>query len=323
MIRRAWLAAFLLLATPAAAATLTPEQYARALAQVATRLERAEKSSPAARAAEQVLRGLPVRVTVQAGSEAPRLTVDNRELLTSLRKQVKAGPKGIRTAAGIVRSLEQAVTSAASSPPPNARAALNEVLSRREFHPQWWEGPVEKFNRWVGEVLLWLIGKIHLPKLDVNLPENVWRGLGFGLLLLVAAVIIFLIARLMIRAAVRSQVPPAGPMARPLVILPYSAWLAEAEQRLQAGDYRAALRALHMAALMKLDEAGHVRYDSSHTDGRFVRALRSKGLQDLASALARLNHLFAVSWYGRRPAGPSEYAAARTLWAELETAVAP
>ncbi len=100
-------------------------------------------------------------------------------------------------------------------------------------------------------------------------------------------------------------------------------WLAEAEANLKAGDCRAALRALHMAALLKLDEAGILTYQSSATDGRFLRLLRSKGLNDLAAALSSLNHLFVLVWYGNRPAGPQEYAAAQARWRELEALTTP
>jgi len=320
VIRLAWLAALLVLAAPAVSgATLTPAEYARALSRTAARLERA-KTSPEA---EQALAGLPAQVVVQASAKSTRLTVDNRELLSALRRQAAAGPQGIRTAAALVRSLESAVTTAAPPPPANAQEVLRRVLKRDEFRPPWWEKHAERFFRLLARVFEWLAGHVHLPRLNVHLPPRLWKALGLGALALVAATIVFLLARMLSQFAGPARPAPVGPAARPAVILPCSSWLSEAEVRGRDGDYRAAVRALHMAALMRLDEAGHVRYDSSHTDGRFVRALQARGQQDLAGVLAQLNGLFAVVWYGRLSAGPTEYAVARTLWTELEAAATP
>lgn len=317
MIRLAWLAVLLVLATPAAAATLTPAEYARALSQTAARLERAKTSLEA----EQALAGLPTQVVAQESAKSARLTVDNRELLAALRRQAAAGPRGIRTAAALLRSLASAVTTAAPPPPANARDVLTKVLKRGEFRPPWWEKPVEKLLRGMADVWDWLAERVHPPV--PHLSRRVWKTLGLGALVLVAATIVFLIARVLSQLAGPTRPPSVGPAARPAVILPYSSWLSEAEARGRDGDYRAAVRALHMAALMKLDDAGLVRYDSSHTDGRFVRALQACGQPDLAAALARLNVLFAVVWYGRLSAGPTEYATARSLWTELEAATTP
>jgi hypothetical protein len=198
---------------------------------------------------------------------------------------------------------------------------LKQVLARGEFQPQWWESYAERINRWIAKVIYWLIGRINLPDWDIS--GRFWLAGGYALLVLVGCAIIYLIAVLITRALPQSRRAAELPAARPLVIRPYSAWLAEAEARLQAGDCRGAVRALHMAALMKLDDAGLVRYDNSLTDGRVVRALQSKGQYDLASVLANLNRVFALVWYGRRAAGAEEYATARTLLTELEGAATP
>jgi len=317
--RFAWLAAVLALATPAAAATLTPTEYARTVSEVVTRLEQAAKSGKATQAAEQALRELPIRAEVPTGPGSARLSVDNRALLVDLRRQIKVGPRGIRTAAGILRSLAQAVSATPPRPPAKARATLTRVLARREFRTSALDTWREKVYRWEAQAVLWVLD--HLP--DTNIPRDAWVVIGYVALFLTGAAIVYLIVLLLVGMGARARPVPDAPGARPVVILPYSAWLAEAEQRLQAGDYRAAVRALHMAALMKLDDAGQVRYDSSYTDGRFVRALQSKGQPDLAGVLGRLNHLFAIVWYGRRAAGQAEYAAARALWTELEAAATP
>jgi hypothetical protein len=317
----AWLGVILALATPAAAATLTPEQYAHTLSQVATQLDRVAKSGDAKRAAAEALRELPTKAEMRRDAQSPAVAVDNRTLLADLRRQVAAGPRGIRTAAGIVGSLAEAVGAPAPPPPASVRATLKRVLARREFQPQWWESYAKTINQWIADVLLWLLSRIHIPNLDIS--GRVWRAVGFGLLVAIGAVIVYLIAALVTRALPRSRPAPDLPAARPLVIRPYSAWLAEAEQRLQAGDYRGAVRAIHMAALMKLDDAGLVRYDNALTDGRFVRALQSKGQRDAAGALANLNRVFALVWYGRRAAGAEEYSTARTLLTELEGAATP
>lgn len=324
MIRLAWLAAICLLAGRTAVAAAAPvavpsAQYARTVSQVATRLEAAAKTRQPTTVAARALLDLPDRAAVRVTPEAAPLQVDNRELLAELRREVKSGPAGIRTAAGVLRNVASAVAISAAPAPKEARIVLGRVLARREFGTSVLDVWRDKVNRWKMRVVMWIFD--HLP--HANVPPRVWRVLGYVLLVATGAAIVYLLVTLLVGIGARPRPMPDAPDLRPTVVLPYSAWLAEAEQRFRAGDYRAAVRALHMAALTRLDDAGLLRYDGSYTDTRFVHALRAKGQQELAGVLVRLNHLFAAVWYGRRAAGPAEYSTAQTLWAELEATVRP
>lgn len=314
-------------ASPAAAGTtISSAEYARTLSRVAADLERAAGAAKGGRArAAEALRGLPERVTVGEGTASATTSVDNRELLGALQAMVKGGPTGIRQARAAVESLRQAVAQAGPAPPGQARHVLASVLAGGEFRPSWWEarqkqlmGRVLRFLRQIWPHIHW-----RWPRWVPRVSPKVWRGAGIAMLVACSALAIFLLARLFSRLSPR--VPPEGvaPAARARVILPCGAWLEEAGRLERAGDHRGAVRALHMAALMKLDEAGLVRYHTAYTDGRFVRALQAGGRGEVARALAGLNHLFARTWYGRAPAGTEEYASAQQLWGEVEGLASP
>ncbi len=78
-----------------------------------------------------------------------------------------------------------------------------------------------------------------------------------SLLILGGLALVYLIVVLLLRA----QKPPAPEEealapARPKLLQPYATWLEQAARHAQDGDYLLAVRALHMAALMKLDDGG-------------------------------------------------------------------
>jgi hypothetical protein len=298
-------------------ARLTEAEYAAAVARAAGSLERAAGLGNDGRAvARQALDDLPLKVEV-AGAPGERvLTVDNRGLAKSLRKQVGQGPRGMRAAAGALRNLQSGLVEQKRAGQGQARALLAEVLSRREFQASWADKLRQRVYAWLFRLLEAILG--HFP--EVNLPKNLVTWVLWSLVAVASLAAIALVVRLVIRyepPKVKTEV-----VAEEVAIRSHQEWLAEAEVRRAVGDYRAALRAMHMAALLKLDEAGLVRFDQCATDGKFLRLLKSKGLHELAAALGALNQLFSVVWYGSAPAGPQEYVTAQARWAELEALTA-
>ncbi|UCH36376.1 MAG: DUF4129 domain-containing protein [Armatimonadota bacterium] len=307
----------------AAAQVMTPAEYGRVIGHAAQALEDAAASDqdpkPLAKAALEVM---PKHAEVRSDTDGRTIKVDNTDLIRALRGQVTEGRAGIRTAAGVLRNLERNMAVESKAPPADARGALERVLQRREFRPSALDKARAWFNRLAMRALLgvsraiaYLFTRLHLP--GIELPLGWQRFIVRAILVLCGVVAFILVVRLVMRLPLRrARSLPVAP--QPLAAKSHGAWLADAEAALKAQDYRAAVRALHMAALMKLDEAGHIRYVDSRTDGRFTRALRQGGRHDLADTLSSLSTVFAAVWYGMRPAGPGEYTTAEAQWRQLE-----
>jgi len=303
----------------AAGQPLTPAQYARIVGGAAQGLHQAARAGKESKRLAQVALGrLPGRAVVQSGAGAPPLTVDNRGLLRALRDEVARGPSGIMSAAQVLRNLQRNLEIDVTPAPADARGVLAAVLRRREFRPSRWEQLRERFYQWLARVIDAILGL--LP--DLGLPATTLRVIALIVLAVAGAIALLLVLRLVMTMASRPRKASLPAAVSRAAVKPHSAWVAEADEALRSGDYRGALRALHMAALMKLDEAGHIRFMESRTDGRFTRALRDGGRHELASALSALSLVFAAAWYGAAPAGPQEYAAAQEHWHRLEALAA-
>ena len=331
MIRGLALAGMLLVACRIAAAqTVTPAQYSRTVGQVAGELDRAARASAQSdRLAQAALGKLPERVVVRDPAGGPRVAVDNSQLLQGLRDDVARGRRGITSAAGVLRNLQANLKQPIGAVPPDAREVLARVLHRGEYRPsrlaalelrivRWIERVIERISRAVDRATRYIGDRFP----SVRMPPSVGRLVLIVVLIVVGVLILYLIARIVMRMGPRVGRPRGEGPTPPTPTKPHTDWLADAEAALRAGDYRGALRALHMAALMRLDEAGHIRYVDSRTDGRFVRALRESGRSEIADALAALSLVFAAAWYGKAPAGPTEYLSAQAQWRQLEALAA-
>jgi len=82
------------------------------------------------------------------------------------------------------------------------------------------------------------------------------------------------------------------------------------------------VRALHMAALLRLDRLGMIEYHESVTDGRFLSVLRHRGRSDLIDGLWPLVALFERTWYGGREAEATDYRRGRECWTRVEALAA-
>jgi hypothetical protein len=312
----------LLICCSAAAEPLARAEYAGKLAKAASGLDQAAApGGEGKRRAEAALALVPERVQVAVPGEEP-VVVDNRELLAALRQQTSRGRDGIQAAARTLRSLQSAVAAPPTLTPANARAVLARVLKRSEFRPS-------RLARLQAQALAWLKRLLEsvfraVPSFHLGLSRGVQRAILAGLLALSALFTLILVGRIVLGAAAfRRRAQEAQSAASPPPLRSHEQWLAEAEADAASADYATAIRALHMAALMKLDKAGRISYQSSRTDGRFERALRAAGLHEVADVLRELNRLFAAVWYGLAPAGPEQYQRARQQWDRLEAMTSP
>jgi hypothetical protein len=104
--------------------------------------------------------------------------------------------------------------------------------------------------------------------------------------------------------------------------LPADGWLALAREQMARGEWRLALRALHLATLAQLAAAGLVSLAKFKTNLDYERELRRRGIgrEETVARFAARRRGFEAAWYGR--AQPAE-ADARAWLAELEQAPAP
>ncbi len=82
--------------------------------------------------------------------------------------------------------------------------------------------------------------------------------------------------------------------------LPENEWLRLAREKMEAGDYRLALRALFLATLAHLGERRLVRIARSKSNGDYVRELtmRARDRDELRSRFSDTVRLFDWAWYG-------------------------
>jgi hypothetical protein len=330
-VRRTFASAAILLLSCciAAAETMTPAQYSSKVGEVAQELDRASRAGARSdRLAQQALAKLPRHVEVRMPAGGAGTHVDNGDLLQALRDDVARGKRGTASAASVLRNLQATLRRQGPPAPADARKVLARVLHRvKPGRIAAWEMAairwVERALRYI-ESLLNRAGRYIGARVpSVHLPPGTSRFLLIALLIVIGVLILYLIARIVTSIGPRAGRPAAEEASPSAKTKPHTAWLADAEAALRVGDYRGGLRALHMAALMRLDEAGHIAYVDSRTDGRFVRALRETGRTETADALAALSVIFAAAWYGKAPAGPTEYLRAQAQWRQLEALAAP
>jgi hypothetical protein len=296
---------------------MTRTEYARLVGRAAAALEEAAKAGQSGvPTAQRALEQAPARVDVQTTPGGTAVHVDNRVLLRQLGKDATSGAKGMRSAAQTLRSLESTLAAIPPVAPGNARQVLRGVLARGEFHESRLERLQRLFYAWLAGAGLWILS--HLP--DWGVSGDVLAIVAWALLAIAGLVIIIAAMRLL--AAPRRRVKRAREPAPSAAVRRAHEWLAEAARAAEAGDYRTAVRAVHMAALTRLDEAGVVSFDSAVTDSRIVRALRERGKHEAAATLAALNRLFALVWYGNAEAREAEYLDADARWGELEALTA-
>jgi Domain of unknown function (DUF4129) len=77
----------------------------------------------------------------------------------------------------------------------------------------------------------------------------------------------------------------------------------------RSGDYRTGVRYLYLAALLRLDERGLLRYDRALTNREYLERLRDN--PRLQAALAQVVETFDRVWYGYAPLDQAAFDAYR------------
>lgn len=87
-------------------------------------------------------------------------------------------------------------------------------------------------------------------------------------------------------------------------------------------DYEAALRYLHHAGVLRLDEDGHIRFQKGRTNGEYA-ALLAAARPSATSKLRNLNRGVEDVLFGERPATAERFSDAERGWSELRNELTP
>lgn len=252
-----------------------------------------------------------------------------------------------RMAAGLALAALLAPASAQGLDPRQVDEAAKKVLTQDDYA---WrnrmgkveEGPVLGWFRQTGK---WIQEKVDgffdwlRAKLRRSSPGGS-EGDGKGgapsglawLLYGLSAIIVALALVLFYRAWRRSRTLPAAATAGAKVskvdvadeslaadALEESGWLALADELMAQGDYRLALRALHLAGLRYLGGKGHVTLARWKSGYEYQRELerRLRATPEVAALFGGNLLRFEMVWYGRHRATPESVTGAREAWKEI------
>ena len=211
--------------------------------------------------------------------------------------------------------------------------ALNRAIDQTLRAPEFaWRTPVEdddapEIVNWaiaavrsvqevLGKVFRWIRDWLQPPQR--RLPEETQPG-GWSVQYWLAGLAVIAIGILLVvLIRTRRRRPPAVlPDAAPMPIdvreetviataLPEDEWLRLAEQFVAAGDWRLALRALHLACLRVLAEQDLIRVEHWKTGMEYLDELRRRSRQnpDLAARFRENLGLFEFGWYSRHAVEP-------------------
>lgn len=142
-----------------------------------------------------------------------------------------------------------------------------------------------------------------LPSVDLSFLRWVFIGAGA----LITVILIVLLGPLLYRYIVRlRRLREPATLADGEEIATSDEAIQRAQDASALQDYRQALRLLYLAALLKLDEIGALRYDRALTNREYVRQVILSPA--LAEALRPVVETFDDVWYGYRPLTPEGYA---------------
>jgi hypothetical protein len=205
--------------------------------------------------------------------------------------------------------------------------AIDQVVHQREFTWRAPRAPAGPEGKWVG----WYRSAVKMVE---DLWDLVWRKLrawlrpderqgGNGqdaavnrkamlalitviVALIAAGLIVFILRRkrsMVVAAQAVTALPPVNLADESLSAdrLPESEWLALAEEWMEKGDFRLALRAMYLASLNYLSSRDLVslRRWKSGLDYRRELARRARSKPDLPAAFSRSVEIFEQGWYGR------------------------
>jgi hypothetical protein len=228
-------------------------------------------------------------VSLGAGASAP---VDNGWLRAAL----EAPDPDMPAIAARLGALIDALAAPPSTSPDDAQERLRRILAGPPFaQPQ----PTQP--SWLGDLLDWLfrlLARLLEPAVRAGAGSSSligWLAFGVGLLAL-AAILAYIIVKVR-RGTTRDA--RARTDDDPEANLTAAAAREQAATLASGGDYRAAVRFMYLAALLRLDERGLLRYDRALTNREYLDRLGDNAA--LRAQLAPVVETFDRVWYGYAP----------------------
>ncbi len=239
---------------------------------------------------------------VEVSTEWLRASVAEFERDLVKRKQIAAD---VQQRLALMREEARSLEAAAAAPLPGARAKLDEILSRREFHsvrpPNW-------FDRLRDQVMLWLIEV--LDKLFGGLRRYPAAGeLTVWVVIAVALAVLALWLKRALESAAKSDAP-VQLETEVIARRSSSQWMADALAAAGRSDYREAVHCAYWAAISRVEEAGVVKPDRARTPREHLRRIPQTYAQ--RPLVADLTRSFEVIWYGYQAATAADFQQAHT-----------
>jgi hypothetical protein len=244
------------------------------------------------------------------------VTVDGDEyhVSTSFLARDLTKPDEANAALERLTALRQGIEQVPPSQAKVARATANQILQRREYRRVHMPGAEQsfrdRFNAWLQRVLSKIFGKAfeHVEDLRVLSDIIVW-----GLLLGAAAVLLFWLRRILLRAA-QQEMHLGGAPGDYVSAKAMEQWLAEARDAASRGEYRLAVRLAYWGAISALERAGAWKPDRARTPREYLRLTRGSQHE---STLRPLTRDFERLWYAKQPATEADFLACMARVEEL------
>lgn len=284
----------LITAQPVGAASLDLAGYRQALQTALSDLQSGQRTPGEVAAALKTIDA----VTLPDGST---VSPDLSAIMNDLQPPVDQVRAEARLTA-LIGQIDQADRST-STTPDDATASLNRVLARSEFQPKSDTKPQTLFG-WLLHQIGRLLGPVLQPleRLLLNLVR--WVTPSQALRAVVAVVIGVVALTALVIWAVRGLRRGFAPgVARLSVVAPGERLNAldlrkDAEELAAKHSYRLAIRALYLAALLRLDERGLLSFDRALTNREVLKNAVKSGSPQLSDHLAPLVDRFDRHWYG-------------------------
>jgi hypothetical protein len=184
---------------------------------------------------------------------------------------------------------------------PEARAQLARILAQKEFRNVRPPTVFDDLRRRVGLWLLTLFSRL----LGSATASSIGDGAAYGLVALVAALVILVMVRLL-RSAVARDVQALSASSRATAM--WTPSIEEAHRAATQGAWRDAVRLAYWSGLACLEGRGFWRADGSRTPREYLRLVPAG--DEPGTSLGAFTRLFERVWYAKEPAGPADFTAA-------------